>query len=76
VKFDIPRHRAYFHMPLDYPRINQFPEWFTVDPEKTYQVTIGQQESVLIQGSKLRDGISVQTEAGMPLWIQISQAGS
>ena len=25
-------------MPLDYPRINQFPEWFTVDKNARYQV--------------------------------------
>ena len=37
--FDPPRHRTIMHLPLDYPRINQFPEWFTVDAERTYQVT-------------------------------------
>ena len=36
--FDQPRHRRYFHMPLDYPRINQFPEWFTVDQDRDYLV--------------------------------------
>ena len=28
--FDRPRHKLLMHLPLDYPRINQFPEWFTV----------------------------------------------
>lgn len=32
--FDRPRHRHYFHLPIDYPRINQFPEWFTVDEKE------------------------------------------
>ena len=32
--FDRPRHREIMKLPLDYPRINQFPEWFTLPPEK------------------------------------------
>jgi hypothetical protein len=32
VIFDRPRHRLFLRLPLDYPRINQFPEWFTVSP--------------------------------------------
>ena len=28
--FDRPRHKTLMHLPLDYPRINQFPEWFTL----------------------------------------------
>ena len=41
VIFDIPRHRVNMNLPLDYPRINQFPEWFTVDFEKEYIVYRG-----------------------------------
>jgi hypothetical protein len=37
--FDRARHKDYFHLPLDYPRINQFPEWFTVSADKTYTCT-------------------------------------
>lgn len=28
--FDRPRHREIMKLPVDYPRINQFPEWFTL----------------------------------------------
>ncbi len=31
--FDRPRHRTIMNLPVDYPRINQFPEWFTLPPE-------------------------------------------
>lgn len=31
--FDKQRHKQNMHLPLDYPRINQFPEWFTVNGE-------------------------------------------
>jgi hypothetical protein len=30
--FDRPRHREIMKLPVDYPRINQFPEWFTLPP--------------------------------------------
>ena len=36
--FDTARHRANMRLPFDYPRINQFPEWFTVDGETVYQI--------------------------------------
>jgi hypothetical protein len=31
--FDRPRHKTVMRLPVDYPRINQFPEWFTLRPE-------------------------------------------
>jgi hypothetical protein len=39
IKFDAPRHKAVFGLPFDYPRINQFPEWFTVERAGGYLVT-------------------------------------
>lgn len=36
--FDRPRHKTNLHLPVDYPRINQFPEWFTVDDDARYEV--------------------------------------
>lgn len=38
LRFDRPRHRVFLRLPEDYPRINQFPEWFTVDAARTYRV--------------------------------------
>ncbi|MEX1048023.1 MAG: hypothetical protein WED15_00740 [Akkermansiaceae bacterium] len=32
--FDRPRHKTIMRLPVDYPRINQFPEWFTLPPDK------------------------------------------
>lgn len=36
---DKPRHRLNMHLPLDYPRINMFPEWFTAQGGTRYEVT-------------------------------------
>ena len=37
---DRPRHREYLRLPLDYPRINQFPEWFTAPEEAVFTMQI------------------------------------
>jgi len=38
VVFDRPRHKVQMKLPLDYPRINQFPEWFVVEAPRRYAV--------------------------------------
>ncbi len=53
LRFDRKRHEEYFHMPLDYPRINQFPEWFTVEPARRYEVTRDDQSPVVVEGKEL-----------------------
>lgn len=36
--FDKQRHKENMNLPLDWPRINQFPEWFTAKPEMKYKL--------------------------------------
>ncbi len=38
VRFDRPRHAENLQLPLDWPRINQFPEWFVVREGRSYTV--------------------------------------
>jgi len=70
--FDRPRHRDYLHMPEDYPRLNQFPEWFTVDADKTYQVVVGDQKAKKLSGKALIAGLAVTTAKGKPLRISVT----
>ncbi len=62
VRFDRPRHRDYMRLPADYPRINQFPEWFTVANDQVYSVSLegapeaGQRE---VKGRELLGGLPV-----------------
>jgi hypothetical protein len=68
--FDQPRHRKYFGLPFDYPRLNQYPEWFTVDSEQSFELTSeGAVETVL--GQELLDGISINLEGGFNLVSRI-----
>ena len=63
--FDVPRHKTIMNLPLDWPRINQFPEWFTVEPGKTYRLkdnATKKEQSFTDQ--QLHDGIDLILESG------------
>ena len=42
-------------LPLDYPRINQFPEWFTVDANAMYEVTVVDRTARVHRGDPLAE---------------------
>ena len=70
--FDRPRHREIFHLPFDYPRINQFPEWFTAESNATYRVSHGGKTET-ISGAALRAGLDVALEPGKTQVIRVSK---
>ncbi|MHC4443509.1 MAG: dienelactone hydrolase family protein [Planctomycetota bacterium] len=53
LRFDHPRHKDFLHLPFDYPRINQFPEWFTVDNQTRYQVQHNSDKAAIVDGQDL-----------------------
>jgi hypothetical protein len=58
--FDAPRHRTIWTMPMEYPRVNGSPEWYTVDPEGVYVVTdLDTGEAMTIAGQALIEGLPV-----------------
>ncbi len=70
--FDVARHKTVMHMPQDYPRINQFPEWFTVDAKAEYHVTTAAGKAVVHGGQQLRDGLTLQiTSPQTPVRLQV-----
>lgn len=72
--FDHPRHRDHLHLPINYPRLNEWPEWFTVEHDRRYTVRIGDTESVRI-GSELVQGLPVTLRAGQRLSIEVADGG-
>ena len=68
--FDTPRHRENMKLPIDYPRINQFPEWFVVDASQDWRVVIDDAASVQL-GAQLRQGLLVQLEEGGSAQIEV-----
>lgn len=62
--FDRPRHREDLQLPIDWPRINQFPEWFTVAAGKDYAVQHeGEGRAERISAEKLRAGLPIDLPA-------------
>ena len=61
--FDKPRHRENMKLPMDWARINQFPEWFTADIDREYTlVDYDKSEPTKYQGNQLIDGIDIELE--------------
>ncbi len=77
--FDRPRHAVDLRLPIDWPRINQFPEWFTVAPASRYLVEglpggAGEEARRQWSGTELRDGLPVQVTAGAPMRLTVRPA--
>lgn len=65
IRFDRPRHRVNLHLPIDYPRINQFPEWFTVEEHGRYVVEDHADGTKrIVGGAELQRGLAVELAAG------------
>jgi hypothetical protein len=69
--FDHARHKAHLNMPLNYPRLNEFPEWFTVDPDRLYRVRLNEDETVRLGGELIR-GIDLELSRKGEVVIQVS----
>lgn len=63
LRFDRPRHRDRMYLPFDYPRINQFPEWFTAEATWDYEVRIGEEPARVVKGHDLY-GLDLKVGAG------------
>jgi outer membrane protein assembly factor BamA len=60
------------HYPADYPRINQFQEWFTVDDNKTYRIkNIGSNKTTVFSGKTLEKGMKVEVKPGEVLYLEL-----
>jgi hypothetical protein len=70
--FDIPRHRLYMGFEKDWPRMNTLPEWFTVDPKRSYSVSRpGSDAAETVTGETLHGGLGVEVKAGEELRILV-----
>ncbi len=71
IMFDQPRHRLFLHLPTNYPRLNEFPEWFTVQPAARYTVKSSRGEIRELTGPELIAGVGFQLDPGESVRIQI-----
>jgi hypothetical protein len=74
VHFDTLRHKTFMRLPIDWPRINQFPEWFTVNPADRYVLhDSSNNKQRTYSGKQLHEGIKLLCEAGNRREIRIEQ---
>jgi hypothetical protein len=72
--FDRPRHRSPIYLPLDYPRINQFPEWFTAGPTQKYEVKVGEGPAQIVEGTDLyKFPATIKPDEPLRLTVNIHQ---
>lgn len=71
--FDTVRHRENLHLPFDWARINQFPEWFTVDGDKSYALTIDGAKTYH-SGAELAAGLDLELAAGERMTISVCES--
>jgi hypothetical protein len=70
--FDAPRHKTIMKMPLDWPRINQFPEWFTAKTENSYAVhDLANNSKKIYTGAQLQQGLPVNLQRGTTLKLMV-----
>jgi hypothetical protein len=69
--FDPPRHCHFLGMGTDYPRINAFPEWFTVRSLGLYEISGLQDEPVVVLGQELIDGLDIVIASDQPVFLRI-----
>jgi len=70
LRFDRPRHRDRMYLPFDYPRINQFPEWFTAEATKDYELRVGEAPPRVVKGHDLY-ALPLELEAGQALRLTV-----
>jgi hypothetical protein len=72
--FDTPRHKTILNLPIDYPRINQFPEWFTISRAEEYSIVSSQKELTgKYVGKDLLMGLPIKLEEGETLVIRVKE---
>ncbi|MBM3744467.1 MAG: nuclear transport factor 2 family protein [Acidobacteria bacterium] len=73
VRFDGARHREHWRMERNYPRLNEWPEWFTVDPERLYSLRVDGRPQTCV-GWDLLAGVQVSVGAGQTVRLVLEAA--
>jgi hypothetical protein len=65
------------NMPLDWPRINQFPEWFTAKSQKRYAVhDLIHNSKKIYTGRQLQEGITIHLKRGTERCLLVQTSAS
>jgi hypothetical protein len=64
VVFDTPRHRLQLGLPVDYPRLNAWPEWWISEPGQRYAVSLSDGTNSRFTGEELAAGLPLSLAPG------------
>ena len=59
-------------MPVDYPRINQFQEWFPIEATKNYRLTVGGKTQA-VKGSVLIAGYPISLKPNETIYLRCAR---
>lgn len=71
ILFDTPRHTEVLQLDTDYPRLNQWQEWWVAEPDRQYAVTIGDGSHVVLDGRSLASGLPLSIEPGKEYRLRV-----
>ena len=75
--FDRPRHKIHMKLPIDYPRINQFPEWFAPGEKTRWTISpIAADAPKSFTGKQLHAGIAIELKGGAEMRLIVSPSGN
>ena len=74
LRFDVPRHQTILGLPMDWPRINSYPEWYTVDERARYRVLdLSTGRGRTVTGGELARGLAVEAQPRRQVRLEISR---
>jgi hypothetical protein len=68
---DTPRHAQNLGLAVDYPRLNQWPEWWPVDPASLYTVTLTDGTTIGLDGERLAAGLPMTLAPNVATQLRI-----
>ena len=60
-----------FRLTTDYPRLNQWPQWWTAEPGRAYAVTSDDGSVASVDGAELATGLTVSLTPGSASQLRI-----
>jgi len=60
IRFDFARHRRVLQLSANYVRLNEFPEWFTVEENRRYRLTGPAGADMVRRGAELIQGVPLE----------------
>ena len=74
--FDPSRHETFWNLPVEYPRVNGRPAWYTIDEDASYIVTnLDSEEASTHSGSELVAGLAIELQ-NRALRLTVMESGS